>query len=85
MVTSLVFSPDGEALASSGYDLFVKFWDIANGRLLGQVSLTDTPNFLAFSPGWKQTGSRIQFAGDLCWILSPCSLSGPSPRSVLRR
>jgi WD40 repeat protein len=53
LVTSLAFSPDSKTLASSGYDLFVKFWDVSSGRLLGQVSLTDTPNFLAFSPDGK--------------------------------
>src|SRR5215216_330061 len=50
MVTSLAFSPDGKTLVSSGYDLFVKFWDVSSGRLLGQVSMADTPNFLTFSP-----------------------------------
>jgi COMPASS component SWD3 len=50
MVTSLAFGRNGKILASSGYDLFVKFWDVASGRLLGQISMADTPNFLTFSP-----------------------------------
>jgi WD40 repeat protein len=54
MVTSLAFSPDGAVLASSGVDFFVKFWDVGAGRLLGQVSLADTPNSLAFSPEGTQ-------------------------------
>ena len=62
MVTSLTFSPDGEILASSGYDFFIKFWDVDTGGLLGQVSTAeDTPNFLAFSPD----GSRLAVATNL--------------------
>jgi WD40 repeat protein len=61
MVTSLAFSPDGKILASSGYDLFIKFWDVASGRLLGQISMADTPNFLAFSPD----GSKLAVASNL--------------------
>lgn len=61
MVTSLAFSPDGKTLASSGYDLFVKFWDVTSGRLLGQLSLAETPNFLAFSPD----GARLAVASNL--------------------
>jgi WD40 repeat protein len=61
MVTSLAFSPDGATLASSGYDLLIKFWDVAGGALLGQVSITDTPNFLAFSAD----GARLAVASNL--------------------
>ena len=60
MVTSLAFSPNGKILASSGYDRFVKFWDVSSGRLLGQVSLMDTPNFLMFSPD----GARLAVASN---------------------
>jgi WD40 repeat protein len=61
MVTSLAFSPAGNILASSGYDLFVKFWDVTTGGLLGQISLADTPNFLAFSPD----GTKLAVASNL--------------------
>lgn len=61
MVTALAFSPDGKVLASAGFDLFVKFWDLATGHLLGQVNIPDTPNSLAFSPD----GRKLAVASNL--------------------
>lgn len=62
MVTSLAFSPDGKVLVSSGYDFFIKFWDVKTGKLLGQVSTAaDTPNVLVFSPD----GSSLTAATNL--------------------
>ena len=60
MVTSLTFSPDGDLLASSGYDLFIKFWDMRTGALLGQVRTADTPDSLAFS----QDGTKLAVASN---------------------
>jgi COMPASS component SWD3 len=65
MVTSLAFSPDGKILASSGFDLFVKFWDVTTGRLMGQVSTADTPNSLMFSPD----GTKLAVASNLEVVL----------------
>lgn len=71
MVTSLAFSPDGNILASSGYDLFIKFWDVRAGALLGQVSIADTPNSLTFSPD----GTRLAVVSNLeVIIINPISM-----------
>ena len=70
MVTSLAFSPDGNLLASSGYDGFIKFWDVTTSALLGQVNITDTPNSLAFSPD----GTRLAVAANLgVMLIDPIS------------
>jgi WD40 repeat protein len=70
MVTSLAFSPDGKILASSGYDRFIKFWDVGRGALLGQVSIADTPNALTFSAD----GTKLAVASNLeVTIVDPVS------------
>ncbi len=70
MVTVLAFSPAGNLLASGGYDFFVKFWDVTTGSLLGQVSIADTPNALAFS----SDGSKLAVASNLeTAIIDPAS------------
>jgi|GEM_PF-5156560 len=73
MVTSLAFSPDGNLLASSGYDRFIKLWDMTTGVLVGQVSIADTPNSLAFSPD----GTKLAVAANL-----EVSLIDPLSRQV---
>ncbi len=71
MVTSLEFSPDGNMLASSGYDRFIKFWNVRNGNLVGQVALADTPNILLFS----SDGSKLVVGSNLeVTFINPDSL-----------
>jgi WD40 repeat protein len=75
-VTSLAFSPDGKILASSGFDLFVKFWDVGTRRLIGQISIADTPNFLMFSPD----GRKLAVASNLeVTLIDPFSMKIEQP------
>ena len=71
MVTSLEFSPDGKILVSSGYDRFIKFWDVRGGGLLGQVVIPDTPTSLSFSAD----GSKLASASSLeVTLVNPLSM-----------
>ena len=49
-ITSLVFSPDGQMLASGGWDNAAKLWDITSGTLLWECGPTGGINCMAFSP-----------------------------------
>jgi WD40 repeat protein/tRNA A-37 threonylcarbamoyl transferase component Bud32 len=50
-VQAVAFNTDGSRLASAGFDLTVKVWDLATGRvLLSLEGHEDTVNGLAFSP-----------------------------------
>ena len=35
-VTSVIFSPDGNAIASSSYDKTINLWDISTGNLISR-------------------------------------------------
>jgi len=54
MVSTLAFSPDGKILASGGFDQIIRFWNLESGSLIGQVSVADSPESLAFSPDGKK-------------------------------
>jgi RNA polymerase sigma factor (sigma-70 family) len=52
-VTSLVFSPDGKRLASSGKDKAVLLWDVASGKQIAKFTQQAPPDFVIFSPDAK--------------------------------
>jgi len=56
---SVVFSPDGNTLASSGADGKIQLWDVATDRQIGSpfTGHTDAVNSVAFSPDGKTLGS----------------------------
>jgi WD40 repeat protein len=49
-IASLVFSPQGNVLASAGGDGAVRLWDPCTGKLLRQMVYAEVPACLAFAP-----------------------------------
>jgi WD40 repeat protein len=69
---SLALAPDGRVLAASGTDGRVRFWDVAEGRLLGELPEPDreVQKALAFTPDGKVLAMATG-GGQLCiWELA---------------
>src|SRR5262249_38832892 len=58
-IMSLVFSPDGKTLVSTGGDQTVRFWDVAKGETVHTIDQYGSP--LAFAPDGKLVAG---YAGD---------------------
>src|SRR5262249_38407558 len=57
-VHALAFSPDGQTLASCGYDRLVKLWDVVTGKLVRDLKdHSDAVYSVAFSPDGKLLAS----------------------------
>jgi WD40 repeat protein/tRNA A-37 threonylcarbamoyl transferase component Bud32 len=50
-VSCVAFSPDGQRLATTGYDKTLKVWDAATGKQVDARPLGEVGQCLAFSPG----------------------------------
>ncbi|MFG1755317.1 WD40 repeat domain-containing protein, partial [Streptosporangium sandarakinum] len=61
LVRSVVFSPDGERLASAGADGTVRIWNAATGRQIGAPLTGHTG--LVFSVAFSPDGERLASAG----------------------
>jgi WD40 repeat protein len=58
IIYALTFSPDGQVLATAGYDRLIKLWDVAGGKELRTLKdHSDTVYGLAFSPDGKLLAS----------------------------
>lgn len=74
-VTSVVYSPDGQWLASASYDGSIKIWDAASGnhiRTLQDKEL-DAKTIIAFSPNSQQLASGSEHGIIEIWNMASYS------------
>ena len=57
-VRAIAFSPNGQTLASASNDYTVKFWDVANGRLLRSLTVSKYPSLPEFLV-WSRDGKIV--------------------------
>src|SRR5262249_1662283 len=53
-VKAIALSPDGTCIASGSDDGSLRLWEVATGRLLSEVSISDPVNSVAFSPDGRR-------------------------------
>ncbi len=85
VVEALAFSPDGETLASCGWDNSMQVWDLSG---LSSGSLVDDPIILPhdsvrFALAFSPDGKRLASGGDRS--LSIWSCASPGPELLARR
>jgi WD40 repeat protein len=68
-IASVAFSPDGKTLASGSYEGTVILWDLATGKLIGQLlsGHTNVVSSVAFSPDGKTLASGSYDGTVILW------------------
>ncbi len=79
MIWGINFSPDGQTLASGGWDGMVRLWDVASGRLRWSGSHTSRVNRVAFSPDGRTLASAGIDAVIQFWDVASGALLGTLP------
>ncbi|MBG1240061.1 WD40 repeat domain-containing protein, partial [Nostoc sp. NZL] len=70
-VNSVVYSPNGQQLASASYDKTIKIWDVSSGKLLKTLTgHNDTVRSVAYNPNGKQLASASFDKTIKIWDLS---------------
>src|SRR5262249_382379 len=84
LVYSVVFSPDGRRLASSGQDQMVKIWDATTGQdVLTIKGHDDEVQCVVFSPDGTRLASASEDGWVKIWDARPWTPTGATQREAL--
>jgi RNA polymerase sigma factor (sigma-70 family) len=75
---SLVFTPDGKGLVTSGPDHFIRIWDAKNGKELRRLPLEELPGSLALSADGKKL-AVVMWGGTAIRVLDMTSGQALTP------
>ena len=77
LVSAVVFSPDGQLVASASYDSTVRVWEIATGQCLTVLEDQPSPIFqIAFSPDGRTLHTN---KGDIPLLLDLIAVASAPP------
>ncbi|RVD85468.1 uncharacterized protein DFL_003789 [Arthrobotrys flagrans] len=84
-VVSLASSPDGNTIASGGYDTTVKLWDVSTGRSTTLEGHSDCVDTLLFSPDSRRLMSGSEDLTTKLWNVGTGSCTTVESGSILVR
>ena len=67
-VRGVVFSPDGNRLATAGGDMVVRIWDLETGKQLATLQSSDKIEVVAFSPDGKSLAAGSADGTVRVWV-----------------